>query len=96
MTSAKELFLRDKELCAYLHSFVATDMFQKCLTFAKAEMLARNPTSENLKGMGEFISILCSLSDDEATPTTFTVSGLRHDIDSPTPSKPESTEPSTT
>ena len=89
MTSAKELFLREKELCKQLHDVTGTDWFQKCITFAKAEMLERNPTSENLKGMGEFVRILCSLSEEDDKSIAFVVGGLTHDIDSPTPSKPK-------
>lgn len=84
----KDNFLQDKRLSDWLRATVATNDFQRCLVFAKAEMMSSDGvTSDMMKGANQFEQILLSIADIPSESPRFT-SGLDHDINNPQPKAP--------
>lgn len=89
MSNAKELFQKDEDLRKQLIAVTNADWFQKCLAFAKAEMMEDPRLNEQmLSGARLYESTLLGLPEIEGTNQEPLSSGLIHE-----PPKLESRKP---
>lgn len=66
MTSAKKLFLTDRELSGWFRGTVNQGRFEKCLAFVDAELMNQSElTAEMLRGARLYKRLLTSLADAE-------------------------------
>jgi len=87
----KDLFQNNKEACKAHNAAINESWFQYSLACSKAEMFERDVNSDMLKGARMLEEIFIGLSDFPGEPITFNT-GVRHDVDNPTPEKPKTQE----
>lgn len=81
MNTAKELFLKNKELREKWAAVAHADWFGEVLVFARSVCMDNKPTAEKIMGMLEFESALLSICDEQVVSVEYPSSGIRHDID---------------
>lgn len=88
MSSAKGIFLANKDLAAWWNSIAHDARFDHVVIFAKARFCETQPKTEEIKGVEAFAEIIQTLAENTETSMELPSPGLYHQIDK-LPPKPE-------
>jgi hypothetical protein len=83
MTTARELFQRDKSLHESWSAVTHSDWFERVLVFADSAMLEGKCTTEEMAGARKFRDALVSLAEDDKAKGFYPKPRLNHNIDEP-------------
>lgn len=88
MDTAKEIFLRDKQLSGTWSGFTHGPDASRVFATADSELLNwPDLTAEQMRGAKIYRSILMTLADVDDSQSAIPTSGLRHDLDPKSRSK---------
>jgi hypothetical protein len=81
MSSAKELFHRDKELRNWWHTVVADDRFDLVCLIVRAAFLDTNPNQDSIKGARDYEALFKTISEADDTGQPLPGPGLNYMAD---------------
>jgi hypothetical protein len=89
MTSSKELFCSQKQLCEWWGTVVANPMFDQVMLHARGTALEQEPSAEQRVGAIHFSQILSTLHQPVGISDHFPRPGLNHSFDEQTKAQPK-------
>lgn len=79
--TAKELFLKDKELAAWWVSVCHDDRFERVLLYVRSALMDTQPERTEIKGAETVLAFLATISDNDPDILGLANPGLHHMID---------------
>jgi hypothetical protein len=78
--TARETFLKEKDLAAWWSQVAHDPRFDLVGVFARAQLMAKEPIKEVTSGGEQMLNILSTMADAEDSGAEFPSSGYRHEI----------------
>ncbi len=83
MASSKELFQKDKNEFSQAVTLIQSTTFARLVTFARAELMQKNPSHEQCDGANALIRTIYDLIETQGEAEENITSGLEHDLTIP-------------
>lgn len=77
----KDLFLKDRKLASEWRGIAGGTAFETVLTYARAMIVERAPSRDELRGVEMLAHTLLNMAEPEETAFEFPSPGLVHDVD---------------